>query len=190
MIIVAAVALMVISVPLAGGNLGALSTLRVHAAWAAVTAVALQVVIISIFQRVIPHALASGLHLVSYALAAWFVFANRHIRWLWVVALGGALNLVAIAANDGVMPASAAAMRAAGIATVNDEFVNSGAVAHARFAFFGDVFAVPRSLPLANVFSIGDVLLVVGVGLVLHAACGSRLGCSRISRATRAEHTS
>ena len=154
MILVVAVALMVVSVPLTGGNLGALSAVRVRAAWAAVAAVALQVLIISIFQRVIPHELASALHIVSYALAAWFVVANRPIRWFWVIALGGALNLVVIASNNGVMPASATAMRSAGIAPAHGEFVNSGAVAHPRFAFLGDVFAVPKPVPLANVFSI------------------------------------
>jgi len=185
MIIVAAVAVAVISVPLFGGNLGALATLRVRHVWSAVTAIALQVVIISVLEKVIPHALGSALHLVSYGLAGWFVVANRHIRGLWVVALGGLLNVVAIAANDGVMPASDAAMRAAGIATGPNEFVNSGAVSHAKLAFLGDLFAWPKPLPLANVFSIGDVLLAVGIGIVLHRACGSRLSRRSLSQPTR-----
>jgi hypothetical protein len=175
MIIVAAVAVVVVSVPLFGGNLGALATLRVRQAWAAMAAIALQVVIISVFEKVIPHALGSALHLVSYGLAGWFVVANRRIRGLWVVALGGMLNVAAIVANDGVMPASNAAMHAAGIATKPYEFVNSGTVSHPKLAFLGDLFAWPKPLPLANVFSIGDVLLTVGIGIVLHRACRSRL---------------
>ena len=176
MIIVAAVALVVVSVPVFGGELSALTSLRVKAVWTAVTAIALQVVIISVLERVITHSLGSGLHLLSLGLAASFVIANRRIRGLWVVGLGGLLNVIAIAANHGVMPASAAAMHTAGLATTPDEFVNSGAVSHPKLAFLGDVFAWPKPLPLANVFSIGDVLLVVGIGIVLHHACGSRLG--------------
>jgi hypothetical protein len=36
------------------------------------------------------------------------------------------------------------------------------ASAATRLALLGDVFAVPRPLPFANVFSIGDLLIAVG----------------------------
>ena len=39
----------------------------------------------------------------------------------------------------------------------------------------GDVMAVPSGWPLANVFSIGDVLLVVGAAVIMHVQCGSAL---------------
>ncbi len=45
----------------------------------------------------------------------------------------------------------------------------------AKLQFLGDVFATPASLPLHNVFSIGDVILLVGVFVLVHVACGSRL---------------
>ena len=37
--------------------------------------------------------------------------------------------------------------------------------------WLGDVFAVPAWLPFANVFSIGDVLVLVGMTWVVHSAC-------------------
>jgi len=37
-----------------------------------------------------------------------------------------------------------------------------------------DVFDIPRSLPLANVFSVGDAAIVIGAVLLLHSVCGSR----------------
>ena len=46
---------------------------------------------------------------------------------------------------------------------------------HPRLGFLGDVFAIPAGFPLANVFSIGDVLIVLGVGWGAHRICGSRL---------------
>ena len=107
---------------------------------------------------------------MSYALAVAFLFVNRRVTGLWIVALGGGLNLAAIAANHGVMPATNAALRYAGREVVTVGFSNSNAVAHARLAFLGDVFAVPKGFPLANVFSIGDVLLVLGIGVILHVA--------------------
>jgi hypothetical protein len=124
---------------------------------------------------VLPSFAAEALHLVSYALAVAFLVVNRRITGLWLVALGGALNLLAISANHGVMPASNAALARAGRQVVSERFSNSNAVPHARLAFLGDVFAVPKRFPLANVFSVGDVLLVVGIGVILHAATHQRV---------------
>ena len=49
------------------------------------------------------------------------------------------------------------------------------ALAHPHVSFLGDVFAVPSSWPVSNVFSVGDVILVVAALLALHRVCGSRL---------------
>src|SRR5581483_5559131 len=87
---------------------------------------------------------------------------------------GGLANFVAIIANGGVMPASRRALEIAGHAHVHG-FANSTAVAHPKLLFLGDVFAIPPSVPLHNVFSIGDVLIVVGIFLALHRQCESYL---------------
>jgi hypothetical protein len=163
-----------ISVPLLGGRLIKLGDIRAKALWSAGLSLALQLVIIDILDHVLPQFAATGLHLVSYALAVWFVLANAHIDGLWIVAWGGALNVIAIAANHGVMPASPAAVRTAGL--VEDiGFSNSAATTNARFAGLGDVFALPKRFPLSNVFSVGDIILVIGLAVVFHSACGSRL---------------
>jgi hypothetical protein len=52
--------------------------------------------------------------------------------------------------------------------------VNSGVVEHPKLAFLGDVFAVPAQFPLANVFSVGDVLIILGVGMASWRICGTR----------------
>ena len=57
------------------------------------------------------HWLHSVLHIASYGLDAYFVFVNRRLVGVAVVALGAGLNLLAITTNGGVMPASAAALR-------------------------------------------------------------------------------
>ena len=121
--------------------------------------------------------------LASYALGIGFLVANRRIPWLWLVGGGGLANLVAIGANDGVMPASPVALRAAGRALPAGRFLNSAPLAHPRLSFLGDIFSTPRTWPLANVFSAGDVLLVVGAFLLLHTVCGSRL--ARLAHAGR-----
>ena len=179
MIVLAALGVVIVSVVVARGNLAAVASIRLRALWMVATAMALQVAVINVFEHALPHAVAAWAHVVSYALAAAFLFANRRISGLWVVALGAALNVAPIVANGGVMPASPSAYARAGRPVATEKFVNSAATADARLAALGDIFAVPAGYPLANVFSIGDVVLVVGAGVVLHRATGSRLAGRR-----------
>jgi hypothetical protein len=104
-----------------------------------------------------------------------FLMANRGMPGLWLVGVGTAMNLTAILANGGVMPATRAALRAAGRLPVSGHFENSTVLADPNLAFLGDVFAWPAPLPLANVFSAGDVCVVLGAVMILHQICGSRL---------------
>ena len=190
MIMVIGVVLMLASVPLFGGRLGALATVRPRSAWLVSASLAAQVVVITLLPASMPESLAQGVHLASYGFAFAFVWQNRAIPGLWLIAVGGGCNLVAIAANNGVMPASAAALRVAGRVPPSGQFVNSGPIAHARLAWLGDVFAIPKQLPLNNVFSIGDVLLVIGMGVLLHRVCGTKLSIATRRQARRSTTTS
>jgi hypothetical protein len=178
MILLACLALVVLSVPLCGGSLGALARIRWQHVWLVVSAMVLQVLVVDVLHSVIPQRVGATAHLVSYGLAVTFLVVNRQVRWLWVVGVGGLANLVAITANGGVMPADPGALARAGMQLDPGEFANSTAVVDPRLPWLGDYFAVPSSWPLANVFSVGDLVLVLGTGLVLHRACGSRL-CRR-----------
>src|SRR3954447_8772671 len=170
--------LLLVTVPVAGGRLSRLSELRIRGLWLAVAAFAIQVVLVTIVPEgdETLHRLA---HLATYGLVAGCILRNLDLRFVWVVAFGGLLNYIAIAANGGVMPASASALRAAGLDPASGEFANSDLVRHPHVSFLGDVFAIPAGWPGANVFSVGDVLMVVGAFLVLHAATGSRLFAAR-----------
>jgi hypothetical protein len=173
-IIVAAVAVALLTVPLLGGRLDRVTRLRLRLVGLIVAGLALQVLVISVLPATLPGPVADGLELVSYALAMVFLWANRALPWLWLVALGGTANLVAISANHGVMPASARALAAAGRTLPPGTFHNSDALAGAHLRFLGDIFALRRGWPLANVFSVGDVILVVGAALLIHTVCASR----------------
>jgi hypothetical protein len=173
------------TVPLAGGRLASLGTVRLRFGPAIFGALAVQIGILTVMPGG-NDAMHRVLHLGSYALALLFLGANRRIGGMAIVAIGTLLNLLAIAANGGVMPASARALRAAGELASNDEFRNSAAVHHPRLLFLGDVFAVPNGWPLHNVFSIGDVFIAIGVAIVVHALCGSRLTTRAGARAQSA----
>ena len=99
-----------------------------------------------------------------------------------MIAVGAVLNGIAIAANGGVMPASASAVRTAGLEADPSGFVNSDVLAGPNLLLLGDVFAIPASWPFANVFSVGDVLIAVGAAYSIHATCGSRLVPARYHR--------
>ena len=166
------------TVPLAGGRLSALADVRFSAPWLALAAIAMQIVVISIVPQGADWAHHAA-HLASYGLIAAFLWVNRRLRFLWLAAIGGGLNLVAITANGGVMPADPDALVAAGVQQEVGDFANSTAVANAHLGFLGDVFAVPSSWPVSNVFSVGDVILVIAALLALHSVCGSRLAVQR-----------
>jgi Family of unknown function (DUF5317) len=156
------------SVPVFGGRLGTLAALQLRCGWLLGAALGVQVLVITVQPSGDP-ALHRILHLGSYALAGAFVAANRRVRGLLFIGLGGLANLVAIVANGGVMPMSAAAGRTAGM-TTEKGFANSAVLEHPVLAPLGDVFAVPGA-----VFSLGDVAILLGAAVLVHTACGSQL---------------
>ena len=170
--------LLLLTLPVAGGRLSRLEEVRLRWVWLVVVAFAIQVVLVTVVPEG-DETLHRVAHVFTYGLAGACIVRNLpELRFLWVVALGGLLNFIAIAANGGVMPASASALRTAGLEVRSGEFANSDLVEDAHVAFLGDVFAIPAGWPGANVFSVGDGLMVVGAFLVLHAATGSRLFAS------------
>src|SRR5829696_4584433 len=175
MLIGSALLLCILSVPLMGGRLSSLGELEFRHAWLAVAALVVQVLIIS----VLPGGgggLSEEIHLATYALLGAFLVVNRRIPGLLVIAAGGALNFAAIVSNGGVMPADPDAVAAAGIPQDATEFANSAPADGAPLGFLGDVFHTPAWLPIQNVFSVGDVVIVVGAFLLLHGAARTPLG--------------
>lgn len=171
---VAALALLLLPAVL-GGRLSRLAGLQLQrTSWLA-AALAVQVVVIHAGSYTAPQwrpALAAA-HVGSYLLAARFLWANRQIPWLWLSAIGGASNGLTIAINHGTLPARASAMRMAGLDDAAGTFTNSGTLANPRLWFLGDVFAIPAGWPLANVFSVGDLLILAGAGLGSAWICGT-----------------
>ena len=174
MFLVIFVLLALATVPLAGGRLARLADLRLRAVPVIFVALVVQIVIISIIGGG-PDWLHPALHLATYGVALWFVFVNRSVPGASIIGLGGLCNFVVIAANGGTMPASRDALEAAGIAHGPAAFANSGVLHGAHLGFLGDVFAIPASWPVHNVFSVGDVLIAVGAFVLLHRVCGSHL---------------
>jgi hypothetical protein len=157
---------------LLGGRLDRLSGVRIRWAPLALLGLAIQVALFSD-----PLATSVGdagppIYVASTSLVLVAVLRNLDIPGVAVVALGAASNLVAIVANGGYMPADPAALEAIG--AVGSGYSNSSAVADPALEPLTDIFAMPLWIPFANVFSVGDVLIGVGVAAAL--AIGMRDG--------------
>jgi hypothetical protein len=150
----------------AGGRVAALADL--HIRWLGVAVVGL------LFQLALFHPVVAervgDLGPTLYVASTLAVFAallrNLALPGLPIVALGAALNLLAILANGGAMPSDPGAwLSLTGVAAIpTEDFTNSTLMgAGTALPWLGDVFVLPRPIPLANVFSVGDVLIALGI---------------------------
>ena len=169
MIIVVAAIAAILTVPLTGRSLAPLAKLSLRRVWLVWLSIGLQLVITLIAG--FPNWLGQPLHLFTFGLSAAFLWNNRHLPGALLVGIGAGLNLAAIAANHGTMPASPWAWRVSGLPTIAGEFENSHIATDAHLWWLGDVFAIPKGWPFANVFSVGDVIIVIAIAYFAHAWC-------------------
>jgi hypothetical protein len=154
---------------LAGGRASGLG--RVRFRWAPLVFVGFltQVVLFSplVTERV--GWLGAPVYVASTAVVLVVLLRNLSVPGLPIVALGALSNFLAIVANGGYMPASTGALAALGKSPAAG-YSNSSVVADPALAPLTDIFALPARLPFANVFSIGDVLIGVGVAAAIVVA--------------------
>lgn len=155
---------------LLGGRLERLGSLRFRWAPLALLGLAVQVALFSDPLAEVVGDAGPPIYVASTAAVLVTVLRNLDIPGVAIVALGACSNLVAIIANGGYMPADPDAL--ASIGGVAPGYSNSSIVANPALGPLTDIFAIPAWMPLANVFSIGDVL--IGVGVALTIAIGMR----------------
>lgn len=160
-----------------GGRLGRLADLRPRAVWLLYSALGLQLVAFP--TGLLPWApgdrVATAMSLGSYGCLVAATFLNLRLAGTWLLGLGMSLNLVTILANGGHMPATAGALRSSHI-DIAERGVhnNSVALSHPLLPWLVDRFAVPPAVPFAGIFSVGDVVIVLGAGAVLWMATGAQ----------------
>jgi hypothetical protein len=172
MFVVYALAIGLLVGRVSGGRLERLADLQFRWAPAAIAGLVAQLVL---FAPPVTDALGgrSGLGTVLYVgstgLVLGAVVRNVHLPGLALVAAGALLNLAAILANGGIMPTTLDALTTAGLAPATG-FSNSALIADPALPWLVDRFGLPAWLPLANVFSVGDAVL--GIGLAIAIAAG------------------
>ena len=162
---------------LSGGRSDGIATLQFRWPWLMVGGLLIQVVLFSDQVTTWIGSAGPPIYVVSTAVVIASVVANRAIPGMLVVAIGAFSNLLAIVANGGFMPASPTAMDALGRHAATT-YSNSAILANPALAALTDQYALPGWLPLANVFSIGDALIALGLAVAIVSAMRSAAGAS------------
>lgn len=163
----------------AGGSLAGLSRFRIRWAGLAVAGLLIQLVLFTRFGYSIAGGAGPAIYIVTTLAVFATVVRNIRLTGMPIVALGALSNLAAIAANGGSMPASEVALATAGLEA--EAHTNSVVLANPALEPLTDIFALPAWLPLANVFSVGDVLIGVGLAIVLATAMRRNAASARIA---------
>jgi hypothetical protein len=183
---VGAVALGILAGLALGGNLRTLSD--AHFRWwpLALVGFALQLVPVPERPGQLDHLLAVGLLIASYGVLLTFVLLNLRYSGFWLVGLGFALNTLVVVLNGG-MPVSDHALHvAAGSeygSTLHNLVTSGGAKHHLErpddvLTQLTDV--IPIGTPVHNVFSVGDLVALFGVGWVMAEATKGPPGQHRV----------
>jgi hypothetical protein len=154
---------------LSGGSFAGLAGLRIRWGPLVLAGLLVQVVLFSgpLADRV--EEIGPLIYVCSTGAVLAAVLRNWRIAGLPLVALGAASNAAAILANGGFMPAAVGALAALGKVAPTG-YSNSAVVAHPALEPLTDLFALPRIVPFANVFSIGDILIATGIAITLVVA--------------------
>jgi Family of unknown function (DUF5317) len=156
-----------------GGNLDGLTDIRFRWPHLALGGLAAQLLLFSTPLTLLVGDNGALVYVASSAAVFAVVVRNWRLAGLPIVALGAASNLAAILANGGWMPAGRDALLSLG-KTIGPEYSNSREFTAPALPFLTDVLALPRWVPFANVFSVGDVLIGLGIFVAIVAAMRRR----------------
>jgi Family of unknown function (DUF5317) len=178
MFIAAAIVVALLVAAALGTPLSQLGDVRLRGAGLVFASLATQVVLFTPLSAAVPQPLDTTAHIASYVLLLSFLGLNVRRPGLWLCGLGLAANCAAIFANEGRMPitlhAWTATGRPASELTAHGFHTNNVlAGPHTAVAWLGDVFALPRVVPLATAFSIGDLLILFGATAFVCRACAA-----------------
>lgn len=170
MFILYAVPIGIVAGYLLGGRLERLGDVRFRWAPLALLGLAVQIALFSDPLATVVGDAGPPIYIASTVAVLVAVVRNFDIPGLAIIAVGASSNLAAILANGGYMPADPDAVAAVG--GIAPGYSNSSVVTDPALAPLTDIFATPVWLPFSNVFSIGDVL--IGVGVAVTIAVGMR----------------
>jgi hypothetical protein len=162
-----------------GGRPSGIGAIQFRWGWLAVLGFGIQVILFSgpVTERI--GSLGVPIYVGSTALVLTALVRNISVPGLWIVAVGAFSNMAAIATNGGYMPAAPGAIATLGRGQ-ETIYSNSTVLAHPSLEPLTDIFAIPHGIPFANVFSVGDVLIGLGVTVAIVVAMKRAAGPDRV----------
>lgn len=110
------------------------------------------------------------LYVLSYGLLIMSLFFNIQFKSMWLIMIGAIANFAAILLNGGSMPIDMDILKKMGFKNLLSS-IESGALPHyipleeagGYTRYLGKILTTPNMYPLKQIFSIGDILVVVGI---------------------------
>ncbi|MEX2356574.1 MAG: DUF5317 domain-containing protein [Thermaerobacterales bacterium] len=160
-----------------GGRLGNLMNVQFTAGWLIVGAFLIRFSLGAVSSGPQDAAwLSTAAQGAAYSALVAAVYLNRRLPGLPTLGIGLGLNGMVIMANGGRMPVDPAAIEAAGRSDLIEALAAGKSLTHqlavegTQLFWLADIWTWPPPLPLAAVFSIGDVLIGIGGFVLIQAA--------------------
>ncbi len=161
-----------------GQTTGQIASLQLDEAWLALVALALQLPLLRApsgpTQQV---AVGQILLLLSHLLLLAFVWQNRRLPGLWIVGLGVICNLAVILANGGLMPITPETLVQINPGSTLDQWTAGAHYGYSKDVILGrgetalwalsDILVLPPPFPWPTAFSLGDLLIALGIVVLL-----------------------
>lgn len=164
----------VIGALLRGGTLTNFAALRVRRIPLVLGSLAIRLLIDTPFLTgPLLRAWTTPLFLLSFGLLIWWVWENRQLAGGLLIGAGVIMNLAAITVNGGAMPVDPVAAMYAG-KPIGDAAPGALADVHRSFGeqvqlwLLTDIFPIPAGIPFAAVYSLGDIVLTIGVAILCY----------------------
>jgi hypothetical protein len=161
-----------------GQTVSQLASIPLRSAWLALLAVGLQIPLLRApFGPPEQVGVQQVLFLLSHLLLLAFVWRNRHLPGIWIAGLGVLCNLLVILANGGFMPVTPETLVKINPGSSPNEWPTGF---HYGFSkdlillrgdtilwILSDMLVVPPPFPWPTAFSVGDLLIAVGIVVLL-----------------------
>jgi hypothetical protein len=165
MFIAVVIAIAVLIALVRGGNLANLANIEFRWFYLLFIPLLLQLLIFTPLASYLPGGMTPGIiiYLSSMMIGAVVVWQNRRLPGFPLLLAGLLANTLVIVANGGQMPVLATAREIAGMPPLSGPDNNVMPLSDTSLLWFlADILPTPKILPLANVYSVGDVLIAIG----------------------------
>ena len=158
-----------------------IGALPLRSVWLALLAVALQLPLLRAPTEPVQHvSVQQALFLLSYLLLLIFVWRNWRMTSIRILGLGVVCNLLAIAVNGGFMPITPQTLTQINPGSTPDQWLAGLHYGYSKDIILlreqtklqglSDTWVIPPPFPWPTAFSIGDVLIAIGIVALLQGS--------------------